>query len=101
MSKIAYVTHPVLPSVKAALRASKMQIEDARFAPEGAEIIDGQEEVEAALPDAPALTANAVNAMRKPDLIAALTEQGIQPETLAGQTAAELKFALIAAADLA
>lgn len=39
---IVYCTHPVAPRVKAMVMANGHRIIDARFAPEGAQIIDGQ-----------------------------------------------------------
>lgn len=40
--KTIYTTHPVDPEVKAEIRSKGGKIIDARFAPEGEEIIDGQ-----------------------------------------------------------
>lgn len=92
----AYITHPVAPHVKDMIRANGHRIVDARFAPEGAQIIDGTLGADAAAEPGPDinLTHAGIGKMKQAELLELLAAHGV--EDTAGKTVADLRTMLIA-----
>ncbi|WP_299945344.1 hypothetical protein [uncultured Ruegeria sp.] len=87
MPKLAYVKHPITTEQKKALRGDGFKIIDARFAPEGAEIIDLSEGEEIKIPESP----EDIDGLKKAELEELLKRHGV--ENLKGKVD-ELKAAL-------
>ncbi|MEO1108268.1 MAG: hypothetical protein AAFX90_10130 [Pseudomonadota bacterium] len=74
MTEVAYVKHPVTKEQKAALRAEGLKIIDARFAPEGAEIIELNPENGLPVPGSP----EDVDALERDDVVELLKAHGVE-----------------------
>ena len=78
---VAYVKHPITPEQKNALRAEGVRIVDAKFAPEGAEIVDlgGGDDAD----DEPKIPESAadIDKLKKDDLVELLKANGVENPT--------------------
>lgn len=72
IDKVAYVSHPVSRELKADLNSQGYAVVDARFAPEGAEIMGDAENGAAAIPS----TREEVESLSKEDLIDLIEAHG-------------------------
>lgn len=77
LDKIIYAVHPVAPEVKKEVNAQGFKLLDARFAPEGERIMDGQTGEEYKPAAAPLdLTREGIADMDKADLLDLLESHG-------------------------
>ena len=75
--KTAYIVHPITPEQKQEIRKEGFKIIDARFAPEGEEVIDlnkADDTDAAGIPETPA----DIDKLKKDDLVALLKAHGAE-----------------------
>ncbi|WP_353338576.1 hypothetical protein [Pelagimonas sp. KU-00592-HH] len=78
--KIAYVKHPITTAQKKEICAKGLRIIDARFAPEGADIIDpnAKTKTQSKSPAEPPRSAEDVDKLLKSDLVNFLKGHGVE-----------------------